>query len=365
MITTDLTLINGQTSSENIDVLGVTFQIGTKLTVNSGVVFPFTIAIGSSSVISIDFDDTLYSGDFIELITINTQDGKYDLVHDVTIKDIASVPSQVIDFEAINGSGQVTFNWSDAIGNPTPTYDIFEDGISIASDVDQTYVRTVVAGVRAYRVDAVSTSGRTASNGNVGISTDAPSDILDFNATDDETGQITMTFTPSTGYPVPRHRLFEDSVEVVGADNIASGYIHILTSGTHSYRVEAYNGVGDPIPSNPDNGTAIDGTPALTPPSEIIDFAASDFDVGSITMTFTDSIGNPIPTYNLFENNIEVATGVSDGHVHDVVAGTYTYRVDAINSEGTQPSNDEDGTSAEYVGLPKLVSITGELTGVL
>ena len=83
----------------------------------------------------------------------------------------------------------------------------------------------------------------------------------------------------------------------------------------------------------------------LSIPSAITDFAASDGEIGKVIVTFTNAIGNPIPTYNLFENNIEVATNISTGYSHTVTTGAYTYRVDAVNSEGTTSSNNNDGTS--------------------
>ena len=361
MITRNLTLTNGVTSETPITVSGITFQVDTKLAVNPATTFPFTVEVGSFMVVGIDFDDTVYSGDYTESLTVNTLSGRYDIVHDVTIDDLSEVPSIIDDFEAISGLGEVTFSWTNATGNPAPTYNIYEDNVEIATDVDQSYVRTIAVGAYVYRVEASNSRGQTQSNNNLGVSASLPTAIADFAASDDEVGQITMTFTPSMGTPSPRHTLYEDTIEI--ATNIPSGYIHTIAESTHNYYVIANNGAGT-ITSNDDDGTSVSGEPVLTPPSEITDFAASDYGVGNITMTWTDSIGNPIPTYALFENDIAVvgAEDISDGYVHTVAVGTYTYRVDALNSEGTEPSNDDDGTSTAG-GSTLLVSLNGELTG--
>ena len=87
MITTNLTLTNGVTSETPIRVVGITFEVDSKLAVNPSVVFPLDVAIDSSEIIGIDFDETLHTGDYTESITINTLGGRNDIVHAVTIDD--------------------------------------------------------------------------------------------------------------------------------------------------------------------------------------------------------------------------------------------------------------------------------------
>ena len=72
MITTNLTLTNGETSEVPVQVTGITFEVDSKLAVNPSVVFPLTVAINSSEIVGIDFDETLHTGDYTESITINT-----------------------------------------------------------------------------------------------------------------------------------------------------------------------------------------------------------------------------------------------------------------------------------------------------
>jgi len=92
-------------------------------------------------------------------------------------------------------------------------------------------------------------------------------------------------------------------------------------------------------------------------PSEITDFVATDDEIGQVTVTFSNSIGIPIPTYNLFQDNVSVATGITSPYVHTVAAGSYTFRVDAVNEVGTTASNDYTGVSLSTAN--RLVSNTG------
>ncbi len=528
MITTNLTLTNGPTSDVPMEVVGVTFEVDTKLTINPAAVFPFTVAIDSSEVVGIDFDETLYTGDHTESITINTRNPRYNIVHTVSIDDTSVAPTAVTDLEAtddeigqititftnatgtpaptynlmedgievatgivsghvrivvagdyeysvvsVNVAGseessvtegkslpplslpvaitdfdasddeyeQVTITFTPAVGNPVPTQDLYEDDISIVTGVASGYTHDVSAGTRTYKVVSTNSEGDVDSNEDDGISlvalsppsaindfvatgdvgfmtatwtdatgnpiptyelyeddvlfqavavkdtayattagihsyyvkatnsessvdsntnaalvSEAPSAILDFEATDDEEGQIVMTFTPATGVPTPRHNLFEGGVEI--AQNIPDGYIHIIEDATNTYRVDAIN-IADTIPSNDDSGTSLVGAPPLTAPSEILDFEASDSDELTITMNFTNSTGNPAPTHALIEDDVAVvgAENITDGYVHTPsVVGTYTYRIDAINSEGTQPSNDNDGTCTPDYTLPTVIN---------
>ncbi len=128
MITTNLTLTNGPTSDVPMEVVGVTFEVDTKLTINPAVTFPFTVAIDSSEVVGIDFDETLYTGDHTESITINTRNPRYNIVHTVSVVDISApavdftvVPnplefdydSRVIDFTV--EPNQLNFNYDSRI----------------------------------------------------------------------------------------------------------------------------------------------------------------------------------------------------------------------------------------------------------
>ncbi len=101
MITTNLTLTNGVTSVIPVQVTGITFEAGTKLAVNPATTFPFTVAIDSSVVVGIDFDETINTGDYTESLTVNTLGGNHDIVHAVTIDD--TTPSTATTIVSLNG----------------------------------------------------------------------------------------------------------------------------------------------------------------------------------------------------------------------------------------------------------------------
>lgn len=89
----------------------------------------------------------------------------------------------------------------------------------------------------------------------------------------------------------------------------------------------------------------VGGVPPDVPPSVIVDFAASDDQIESVIMTFTNATGTPAPTYNLFKGAAEVAVGISSGFVYPTPPGGGTYHVKAINNAGTVDSNTDSGQS--------------------
>jgi len=82
----------------------------------------------------------------------------------------------------------------------------------------------------------------------------APSAIIDFVASDDQHGQITMTWTHATGNPVPQHNLFSGINPII--ENITSPYVHIVAEGTALLHVKAVNSEGT-VDSNEDQGTSL------------------------------------------------------------------------------------------------------------
>jgi len=81
-----------------------------------------------------------------------------------------------------------------------------------------------------------------------------PSAIIDFVASDDQHGQITMTWTHATGNPVPQHNLFSGVNPII--ENITSPYVHVVGEGTALLHVKAVNSQGS-VDSNEDQGTSL------------------------------------------------------------------------------------------------------------
>jgi len=84
-----------------------------------------------------------------------------------------------------------------------------------------------------------------------------PSAITDFAASDDQEGQITVTFTPATGIPTPTHDLIRVSDGSVIASDISSGYVWTTSDCNVNLRVDAKNSVGT-TPSNEDIGISVE-----------------------------------------------------------------------------------------------------------
>ncbi len=100
---------------------------------------------------------------------------------------------------------------------------------------------------------------------------------------------------------------------LVAAD-INTGEQHTYT-GTTDFFVKSRNEAGATLPSNIETGTGIVG--AL--PGNVSDFAASDGQQAQIEMTWTpDVVGNPAPTYDLWDSTGVVQVGITSGYVLNV-----------------------------------------------
>lgn len=75
-------------------------------------------------------------------------------------------------------------------------------------------------------------------------------------------------------------------------------------------------------------------------------FSATDNEEGQVTLTWTNSEGYPIPTYDVYENDIKVGTSVSSGWTRIVEGGRRTYYVKAVNTSGAKQSASDYGISS-------------------
>jgi len=90
----------------------------------------------------------------------------------------------------------------------------------------------------------------------------------------------------------------------------------------------------------------------LDPPSVITDFSASDDLINQIQVTFSLASGNPIPTYDLIRvsDNSVIASDITSGYIWETSEQNVELRVNAINQNGTTPSNTDIGSAA---GIPQ------------
>jgi surface protein len=175
-----------------------------------------------------------------------------------------------------------------------------------------------------------------------------PSDITDFNASDDQYDGIHCTWTHSNGYPKVQHDLYRNAGLL--AENVNSGFIDTNTSigTTYTYQVLAKNDEGY-IVSNEDTGVRLEEP---RPPSVITDFNASDDREDGVLCTWGAADGHPEPTYDLYRNDVMYREDAASGFLDENVSPdtTYEYYVKAVNSEGFPDSNKDTGQL--YTGEP-------------
>lgn len=101
-------------------------------------------------------------------------------------------------------------------------------------------------------------------------------------------------------------------------------------------------------------------------PSEITDFAASEAQIGTVTVTWTDSVYGTLPiTYDVYENNVLVGSDVTSGWVRNVSGGARTYFVRATNTLGSIDSNTDIGTSYSAPSAPSNFSASDWTIGAV
>ncbi len=250
---------------------------------------------------------------------------------------------------------KVVIDFSKVSGYPEPAYNLYEDDVLVEQGITPPHEHAVASGTRDYYVKAVNDEGETDSNADEGTSIQfvVPSEITDLEATDDVFREITVEWTDSTGVPKVIQDIYQDNILI--RSRASSPYVIDIAPGTYTYRVEASNEYGTAV-SNNDNGTATEGTL----PGEITDFTADDGE-GHITIDFSLATGEPVPTYDLYEDGTMVESGVYPGYVRNVGDGNRDYMVKAINYVGEIDSNENSAISGDSPGtINNLVASDGE-----
>jgi titin len=187
----------------------------------------------------------------------------------------------------------------------------------------------------------------------------APSSLL---ATAVSGDRIDLTWTDNssdeTGFRIERKHEPLGSfalIATVGA-NVTKYYNTGLEPGTtYTYRIRAYNAVGDSENSN--EATAMTGLPPMPPG----DLAATAIDHQRIDLTWTDNSGDE--TGFRIERKLEpdgsfalittVGANVTKYYNTGLQAGTtYTYRVRSFNAGGNSPASNEATATTDAAVLP-------------
>ncbi len=174
--------------------------------------------------------------------------------------------------------------------------------------------------------------------------------IDDFAASDNRVRELQFTWTDSN-YPLPHsYDLFEGDNRIY--DDIQNGQVLEAAVGVNEYRIEAMYEGGHNIDSNYNSGESLDGIA----PGYIDDFNATDDEFQQVTCTWSnDTIGDPVPTYDVYVNGGILDSNVTSPYTRDIPSGTDDYYVRAVNFKGGTDSNHNSGTA--IAGYPP-----GEIT---
>ncbi|RLB70428.1 MAG: hypothetical protein DRH03_07130 [Deltaproteobacteria bacterium] len=270
------------------------------------------------------------------LVSNNIFGGTRSIIDSGTARAIPTEPpAEITDFTASDKKAlKVIVAWRDH--GDAAKFDLFQDMVMVAEDIRPGYQFITPESTHIYHVQAHNFLGSTDSNEDsgtaVGLMPDAPQNFI---ASDDEIANVNMLFDyiiqPAT------YDLYRDGALAVS--NINSDYDFAVLDSTNDYFVRSNNQLGT-ADSEINAGTAL---PALYPPGTVIDFAASDEGRRSLTFNFSHAID--AGRYDLFRNEALYLSDVYPGMEIDSDAGTWEFRVDAINSKGTAQSNTDSGTA--------------------
>lgn len=308
-----------------------------------------------SSTLSIEDFMTNYPNDY-KYLSSGFPHEYDDATHTLTI----IIPLvDISDFEASdNVQNVINISFTQ---NGADQYDLYDDsGTLLVSDFPTTrsgaelntlnYTFTPPSGGGTYTLKVKSTfrNFEAWSNENAGTALNDPGPINDLIASDNDLGQVTITWTDSQGHPVPTQEIWAGppGSEISLQTNVSSPYVDTYV-GTRDYFVEARNSTGL-IKSNIDQGTGWEI------PGTITDFTATDSQLQQIIMNWTPTTGHPVPTYNLWDSSGVIQFNITPGYVHTFI-GTETFYVQAVNAAALHPnginSNADQGTALNYLEL--------------
>ena len=181
--------------------------------------------------VSSPYTDTLTSADYnkdieYELYAYNVFSNDLEIYTDT----VGESPSAISDFSASDYEDKKTIiTFTESTGYPTPTHDLYENDILIASDISSGYEHTVTAGTRTYFVRACNILGCIDSNEDDGIVYNPGKVIIDYDSyTFEGSGDGTVTINDGTGTFTPPTGITSVTVCIVGGGAVGgvnqSGY---------------------------------------------------------------------------------------------------------------------------------------------
>lgn len=262
-----------------------------------------------------------------------------------TSYSVPAVPTNMSASDTTTGSVYIYYTNSSS-GVPTPTYNLYENGGLVASDIHSGYRRYVSGGTRSYYVRAVNAAGYTNSSANNGTSYSVPSAPTGMSASDTTVGSVYIYFTGSSGVPTPTYSLYENSVLV--ASGISSGYRRYVSAGTRSYYVKAINAAGN-TNSSANNGTSKDASGSQTFSSSGTFIGKYGYSQVNLCMTAGGGGGGYAPDQSgLWAGGGYRGNIYNGGNVNQTGGSSYTITIGGGGAKPTSYAGGTGGTSSAF-----------------
>ncbi|MCU0291423.1 MAG: PKD domain-containing protein, partial [Thermoanaerobaculaceae bacterium] len=244
-------------------------------------------------------------------------------------------------------AGTVTFQWTTVSGTSPITYDVYVEFAKVCSSSGNSCTSTtqLAAGSYSWTVKASNACGSATSAqasftvGSACTMPTAPTNISPAHQATVPAGNVTFTWTASSGSPTPTYDLYVGLVKKASGLTGTSHTTAVANGGPYPWLVTARNScgsasstatnvtVGEPCvaPGQPTNPTPADN--GVVPP-------------GNVTLTWAaPATGNSL-TYDVYVGGVRLCQGITTRQcvVPSVTSGERTWYVKALNSCGTGTS---------------------------
>ncbi|MFA5771743.1 MAG: right-handed parallel beta-helix repeat-containing protein [Thermoplasmata archaeon] len=261
------------------------------------------------------------------------------------IVDIAKIPSapSITTTAYTDTDGNYTINWT--ASNYAPSYILYENNVEIYNGTLLTKAFTNKSNTNyIYKVNAWNINGSSSYSLEVTIIVSVPTaPNLPYTQTittvpyTDTDGNYTINWTASNY--VERYILYENGTQVYNGTELSYSLSN-KSSGTYAYKVKAWNANGTSANSTEVTITVSISAVATNLPSvpSITTNAYTDTD-GAYLINWTAS--DYATNYILYENGIEIYNGTALTRAFTKPNGTYTYKIQAWNTNGTSTNSSE------------------------
>lgn len=244
-------------------------------------------------------------------------------------------------------AGTVTFQWTAVSGTSPITYDVYFGGMKLCSSTTTSCSTTMVAGSYSWTVKASNACGTATSAaasftvGSACTMPSAPSNVAPTHGAQVPAGNVTFSWTASSGSPTPTYDLYFGQLRKASGIT-GTSVTTAVVNGTYQWTITARNDCGS---ASSTATTVTVGEPCVAPGQPTNPTPANNGVVqpGNVTLSWSaPATGNSL-TYDVFVGGLKVCSSVTATQcvVQNLVSGTRSWYVQAKNSCGT-------GTSATW-----------------